>query len=263
MNYERIYNQIIERAKNEAEQRIQHKKQGGYYEGHHIIPRCMGGEGRAASWCNGISDTRHFNIVGLTAREHFLCHWLLVRMYPDNRRISFALYSMCNSKQNKRHYHYTVSSRLFQETREHHWSLGLSDSTKEKIRISKTGKMFTDTHKQNLSISARKKPITSVDTRQKISVALKGKKKPDDFGEKISKAKKSKVSPKKGIKLSEEHKLKIGQANKGKVSHKKGTKLSEETKEKIRSYNLGKTIPEETRLKIRETLLKRYKNKNK
>ena len=42
MNYERIYNQIIERSKNELEQRIEHKKNGGYYEGHHIIPRCMG-----------------------------------------------------------------------------------------------------------------------------------------------------------------------------------------------------------------------------
>jgi hypothetical protein len=57
MNYERIYNQIIERAKN--------RKLIGYKERHHIIPKCMGG------------NNNELNLVELTAREHFLCHWLI------------------------------------------------------------------------------------------------------------------------------------------------------------------------------------------
>jgi len=42
----------------------------GYTENHHIIPRCMGGS----------DDTT--NIVSLTARKHFLCHYLLIKMVP-------------------------------------------------------------------------------------------------------------------------------------------------------------------------------------
>ena len=42
MNYHRIHDQIIERAKSENRQK------GGdvYYEQHHIIPRCMGGNNK-------------------------------------------------------------------------------------------------------------------------------------------------------------------------------------------------------------------------
>ena len=57
MNYERIHDQIIKRAKNRIID--------GYSERHHIIPKCMGG--------NNNPD----NLVNLTAREHFLIHWLL------------------------------------------------------------------------------------------------------------------------------------------------------------------------------------------
>ena len=60
MNYKKIYDSIIERAKNN----IEHI---GYFEKHHIIPRCIGG-----------SDDND-NLVYLTAREHYVCHWLLAK----------------------------------------------------------------------------------------------------------------------------------------------------------------------------------------
>lgn len=44
----------------------------GYSEKHHIVPKCLGG-----------SDDK-FNLVVLTAREHFLAHYLLTKIYPDN-----------------------------------------------------------------------------------------------------------------------------------------------------------------------------------
>ena len=52
----------------------------GYTEGHHIVPRCMGG-----------SDDE-YNIVHLPAKAHYLAHLLLTKMYPDDRMIhnSFA-----------------------------------------------------------------------------------------------------------------------------------------------------------------------------
>lgn len=70
MNYQRLYNVLIERAQN--------RKLVGYYEKHHIVPRCMGG-----------SDVEE-NIVRLTPEEHFLVHQLLVKIYPENSKLIFA-----------------------------------------------------------------------------------------------------------------------------------------------------------------------------
>lgn len=63
MNYEKIYDNIIRKAQNR-------NGDNGYYETHHIIPRCMGG-----------SDDKT-NLVKLKAKEHFLCHLLLTKIYP-------------------------------------------------------------------------------------------------------------------------------------------------------------------------------------
>jgi hypothetical protein len=61
VNYTRIYFSIIEKRKNTIFY--------GYSENHHIVPRSLEG--------SNSSD----NVVRLTAREHFLCHWLLTKMY--------------------------------------------------------------------------------------------------------------------------------------------------------------------------------------
>lgn len=79
MNYQNIYNQIIERAKN--------RKLEGYKEKHHILPKCMGGE-----------DIKE-NLVELTAREHFLCHKLLCEMHSSNEKLWYALFLMSIGKQ--------------------------------------------------------------------------------------------------------------------------------------------------------------------
>lgn len=69
MNYKNIYDSIILKATNESEQRNTEKNFGFYFEKHHIIPRSLGG-----------SDEEQ-NLTLLTAREHFLCHWLLAKHY--------------------------------------------------------------------------------------------------------------------------------------------------------------------------------------
>ena len=93
MNYEKIYNQIVERAKNRV--------LDCYTESHHIIPRCMGG-----------GDEKE-NLVTLTAREHFICHRLLVQIHPDNNKLKFALWAMCNMK-SKRQSRYVPSYRVYE-----------------------------------------------------------------------------------------------------------------------------------------------------
>ncbi len=70
MDYQRIYNNIVSRGKN----RILTE----YKELHHIIPRCQG----------GTDDDS--NLVYLTPEEHYTCHQLLVKIYPDDSRLLHA-----------------------------------------------------------------------------------------------------------------------------------------------------------------------------
>jgi len=82
MNSEKLYKSIIERGQ-------LRKNIKGYSELHHIIPKCLGG-----------SDCEE-NLVRLTAREHFIAHWLLTRIHPDCIKIIHAFTCM-SMKQNKR-----------------------------------------------------------------------------------------------------------------------------------------------------------------
>jgi hypothetical protein len=95
MNYQIIYNQIIERA--------QKRTLEGYKEKHHILPKCLGG-----------NDDEE-NLVELTAREHFLCHMLLCEIYPNNIKLYHALWMMSNVKKRKNfQYKDFISSRQYE-----------------------------------------------------------------------------------------------------------------------------------------------------
>lgn len=74
MNYKKIYDSLIERSKNRVVD--------GYFESHHIVPRCMGG-----------SDEKE-NIAELTPEEHYLAHQLLVKIYPENKKLVMAAVMM-------------------------------------------------------------------------------------------------------------------------------------------------------------------------
>lgn len=127
MDYQKIYNQIIDRAKKENRK----KGQGIYYEAHHVVPKCMGGEGRAEQW------RTHPNIVVLTAREHFLCHWLLCRIHPDNRKLAHAFWFMSKQKNKNQEREYTVSSRTYAEAVN---NLKFTEEHKQNIRKTRVGK---------------------------------------------------------------------------------------------------------------------------
>lgn len=97
MNYKKIYYKIIQNRKDNP---ILKKE---YSERHHIIPKSIGG------------DNSKENIVRLTAKEHFICHFLLTEMYPYE---SFEWYKMnhafmmmkSSSKTHKRYF----NSRLYE-----------------------------------------------------------------------------------------------------------------------------------------------------
>lgn len=89
MNYQKIYNQIIEKRKLEEPE--------GYVEVHHIVPRSLGG-----------TDEQE-NLVKLTAREHFICHALLLKIQPIGSTSyykmlrAFIMMSCCADKNQKRY----------------------------------------------------------------------------------------------------------------------------------------------------------------
>jgi hypothetical protein len=82
MNYNRIYNELIQHAKHRGWTR---KTAPEYVERHHIIPRSMGG-----------TDCRD-NLVFLTYREHFLGHWLLYKISTsaNKSKMANAWFKMC------------------------------------------------------------------------------------------------------------------------------------------------------------------------
>lgn len=192
MNYEKIYHQIVVRAKNRILE--------CYTEKHHIIPRCMGG-----------SDDKE-NLVSLTAREHFVCHRLLVQIYPNNSKLKFALWAMCNMK-SKRQSRYLPSSRVYESI---------------KIEVIKL-------------ISEKKKGVKlSEEHKRKTSETLKGKKRPQEVVDKMVKTRKENG----GWNHSEETKNKIRSNNgmkRQEVRDKlKGREISDETRKKLSDVSVHK-----------------------
>lgn len=79
---------------------------GEYIEHHHITPRSLGG------------TDEDENIVKLTAREHFICHWLLVKMYKkgsiERKKMLCAFWKMKQSpaKTHKRYLNSRAYAKL-------------------------------------------------------------------------------------------------------------------------------------------------------
>lgn len=156
MDYLKVYTKIIDRAKN--------RQLVGYTEKHHITPKCLGG-----------SDNK-FNLVILTAKEHFICHRLLCEIYPNEPKLKQALWLMAIGKQQS--YKHKLSSRLYQKLKEQFVStlkgntnmLGKTHSkaTKEKISKSHQGKTASKATKEKMSVSATGKSKT-LEHKLKIS----------------------------------------------------------------------------------------------
>jgi len=219
MNYSKIYSDLIESAKLRPNLPLLN----GYTEKHHIIPRSMGG-----------SNDKE-NVVSLTAREHFVAHWLLWRIYR-NSQMAYAFIMMTRrSKDNQRYF----SSKGYEFARKATYQTGFkhTEQTIEKIRSANKGKITSEATKEKLrNINLGKKhPPRSQEARKKLSEVNKGKivseqtkrklsqrEFPPEWRQKMSEsAKKRKRSP-----YSPEHRKKIGEANKRRV-------VSEETRRKI------------------------------
>jgi hypothetical protein len=125
MDYEKHYKALINKSI------CRDWKTLPYFEKHHIIPKSEGG-----------LDVEE-NIVRLTAREHFLAHWLLYRMNESIKSRAFSFWRMCNGRGSTPKEHWiTISSRCYEESRLAHSkaiSIALKGKKKSKEHATKVG----------------------------------------------------------------------------------------------------------------------------
>ncbi len=138
MNYQHIHDRIIERARTRA-------SIAGYFEKHHVLPKSMGGRN-----CSS-------NLVVLTAREHYLVHWLLFKIYRSSSA-AFGWHRMTHGRDSMRRY----TSRTFEYARRaraailsgaNHPSTGkaLSDAHRAKLRAAKLGRKYSEQGRESIS----------------------------------------------------------------------------------------------------------------
>lgn len=136
MNYQKIYDSLVDRGR--------HRIIVGYFEKHHIIPRCIGG-----------SDEDH-NLVDLTPEEHFLAHLLLVKLYPQDRKILFAAWMMACSGNKHQLNEGRSKNKLYGWLKRRRSEIGISEETRNKIRKARAKQIITDEQKAKMSETLRK-----------------------------------------------------------------------------------------------------------
>ena len=136
--YHKWYYNIIKNAKKQSR-----SKKDSYYESHHIIPKCMGG-----------SNSRQ-NLVLLTAREHYIVHHLLYKMYPNHYGIFYAFKLLAYTSREVK-----ISARVFQIIKEN-----------EIIHAKQRNRKFmqTDNYKLKMSYASKKSWDKSSLNRKKLA----------------------------------------------------------------------------------------------
>jgi hypothetical protein len=133
-----------------------------YFEQHHIIPKSLGG------------SNNKDNLVKLTAREHFICHWLLTKMVLNKKH----KYQMWNAFSSMLYWHNEKQERI-KVTPVKYQIIKSRLAAEKSVRFSgKNNPMFGKHHskesKEKMSKS-QKGRIVSESTRTKISKIHKGK----------------------------------------------------------------------------------------
>lgn len=174
--FEKIYNQLMEKAKSRG---LNKKNLSGYYEKHHIKPKCMFPKGTSKQ------EIDKDNTVLLTAREHAIAHMLLQRIYPDNYKLIIAVVSMltgpksgpdkgktCLSTRQAEYYR-----KLFSEAKKNKPGHKQTEATRKKISEANKGRKFTEEQSRQHSIKMKNRIITE-EWKKNISKGMTGKKHP-------------------------------------------------------------------------------------
>lgn len=193
--YRRWYFHIIQSAQN---RKITNRKDAiellGYAEHHHIIPSSIGG------------DDSSDNLVFLTAREHFVCHWLLTKMTTEVCRVKMihALHNMNRASNNQSRYSTLITSRVYDKLKKIRSAILSESMTGDKNPMyGKTGELApcygrsgdkhpmygkTMSEESNVARSKKLKGVPkSKESNEKRSKSLTGLKRPysSDFNERL------------------------------------------------------------------------------
>lgn len=141
MNYRHVYCVIISHAKSEEKLGLRKKGNGEYYERHHILPISL-----FPLW-----EKRKSNLVLLTAREHFFCHQLLSKIYP-NSNMMLALWRLANDG----HHNYIVKNSKEYEKLRIKVSEKLSKLYKGKSKNKGLWNSFSEEKKKEIKQKVRK-----------------------------------------------------------------------------------------------------------
>ena len=207
-----------------------------YYETHHIIPKC----------CNGLNDDD--NLIDLYADEHFIAHKLLAQENPDNEKLAYAWWCMCNLSKSSKEDIITEeeykNARLEFKKMISELQLGENNSffgkhhtkeTKERMSEAQSG---VNNHNYGKHLSE--------DTKKKIGDKNRGQRRSKETVEKIKKFSSGENNGMYGKHHTDETKMKMSKNRKGKYtgenSYMFGRHLSNETKEKISQSNSKKVF---------------------
>ena len=152
----------------------------GYTENHHIVPKSMGGSKELS------------NMIKLSAREHFIAHWMLWKAY-QNKEMTFAFWSMKMNPKGKRSF--KLTSKTYSILKEQHSKLQsernkidnpmFKQTAKDKLRKLKTGIKASKQTKLKMSIK-RKGIKKSEETKLKMALSSKGKPKSEEHKKSLS-----------------------------------------------------------------------------
>jgi hypothetical protein len=218
--YTKWYSDITENARQRA--------LDCYTETHHIKPQSLGG-----------LDTPD-NLVNLTPQEHFICHWLLVKMTTgqDHHKMLNALRMMRAENPNQQRYNTKITARVYAKIKEEYAELqskrftgngnGMygkqhTQEAKEKIRQARLGNKLTPEQHAKLvaNTTGKKKPPITKEHRAKLSAAKQGKNN-NRYGVEVSVETRAKISAKaKGRKQDAETIRKKADAVRGSKREKK------------------------------------------
>ena len=227
MNYLKTYCSLIRKAENRTPPE-------GYTERHHIFPKSIFGNNN--------------RVVALTAREHYIAHALLEKVYmnrygvDDNRtkKMTYAFWGMCmRHKEEKK-----INSYLF-----------------ELLRIRRIDTLKSIRGENHPNYGKKRSP----EMIEKMRKASMGRKLSQETKKKLSEMRRGKCHPFYGKNHTEDAKKNISKNRKGKGLHSdewrmwmsekmknnnpfKGKFHTEETKEKMR----GKKVDEKVKQKLSE-----------
>jgi hypothetical protein len=221
-----------------------------YVERHHIIPRSIGGNNSKS------------NLVVLTAREHFICHWLLIKMLSPGieRSKMFRALSLMKAKTKDQHrYTSPITSRVYEkikpEVSKHQTILMTgrvpTESHRKKMSEALKGRKQSEEHRKNSSLARIGKPGHKWTEEQKEKYLTRIE---EQGGPMISKSHsieaRQKMSKSQKERITDEERIIRSERSSGKNNPMYGRKQTEEAKKKM--SRLGWKHSEETKAKMRE-----------